>query len=50
MPGPALVYFSGDWGDFGPGANARRGPSPLEQVVEVRAGTTQVVDLVLPRF
>jgi len=50
MPGPALVYFSGDWGDFGPGGNNRRGPSPLEQVVEVRAGTTQVVELVLPRF
>ena len=50
MPGPALVYFTGDWSDFGPGGNARRGPSPLEQVVEVRAGSTQVVDLVLPRF
>ncbi|HEU4418391.1 MAG TPA: carboxypeptidase-like regulatory domain-containing protein, partial [Planctomycetota bacterium] len=50
MPGPALVYFAGDWGDFGPGGNGRRGPSPLEQVVVVRAGTTQVVDLVLPRF
>jgi len=50
MPGPALVYFAGDWGDFGPGANGRRGPSPLEQVVEVRGGSTQVVDLVLPRY
>jgi RNA polymerase sigma factor (sigma-70 family) len=48
-PGAVLVYFAGEWGDHGYGADSARGAPPVEHVVEVRAGETVPVELVLPR-
>ncbi|MBX3463718.1 MAG: sigma-70 family RNA polymerase sigma factor [Planctomycetes bacterium] len=48
-PGPVLVYFRGAWGEHGFDASLGRRLPPVEAVVDVRAGGTTTLELVLPR-